>query len=58
MHARGYIKGRHAREKESHMLAFLCLEASQPGRRCYRLALGVFIPSGLASVVIILSRLF
>jgi hypothetical protein len=45
-------------KKEKAMLAFLSLEASQPGRRCYRLALGVFIPSGLASVVLMLSRLF
>lgn len=44
--------------KERAMLAFLCLEASQPGRKCYRLALGVFIPPEVASVVILLSRLF
>jgi hypothetical protein len=40
------------------MLAFFSLEASQPGRSSYRLALGVYVPPGLASMVLLLSRLF
>jgi hypothetical protein len=58
MHARGYIKGRHAREKERAVQAILFLEASQPGRTSYRLVLGVYIPLSLVSVVVSLSRLF
>lgn len=59
MHARGYNKGRHAREKgEGQMMAFLCLEASQPGRSSYRLALGLYVPPGMASVLLLLLRLF
>ena len=44
--------------KEQAMMAFLVLEASQPGRSCYRLSLGVMIPPGMASVVLLLLRLF
>ncbi len=40
------------------MMAFLILEASQPGRKSYRLAMGVFIPPAMASVVLMLLRLF
>lgn len=40
------------------MLVSLCLEASQPGRSSYRLAVGVYIPLGLSSVLTLLSRLF
>jgi len=40
------------------MVAFFYLEASQPCGRCYRLALGcVFYPQ-VASVIVLLSRLF
>jgi len=44
--------------KGEAMTALLILEASQPGRSCYRLSLGVFIPPGLVSAVLLLFRLF
>jgi hypothetical protein len=40
------------------MGVFLFLEASQPCGRTYRLGLGCFIPPNLASMMILLVRLF
>ena len=40
------------------MLVFFYLEASQPCRTSYRLGLGWFIPPKLASMVVMLVRLF
>jgi hypothetical protein len=39
------------------MMAFVQLEASQPGGKTYRLSFGVFLPQ-LASMVVLFSRLF
>jgi hypothetical protein len=40
------------------MLVFFFLEASQPSGTTYRLGLGCFMPPKLASMVIMLIRLF
>ena len=40
------------------MIAFLALEASQSNGSCYRLVIGVKIPSRIASMLILLGRLF
>ena len=45
-------------EKENPMRVYLTLEASQPCGTTYRLGLGAYVPFGLASVVVALSRLF
>jgi hypothetical protein len=48
----------HALEKGGHMLVFLYLEASQPSGATYRIGLGCFVPPKLASMVVLLIRLF
>ena len=40
------------------MLVFFYLEASQPNGATYRLGLGCFVPPKLASMVVLLVRLF
>jgi hypothetical protein len=40
------------------MGVFLILEASQPSGATYRLGLGCFVPPKLASMVVMLMRLF
>jgi hypothetical protein len=58
MHDVGYTKGPRAIETESAMVVFLYLEASQPCGTSYRLGLGCLIHPKLASVIIVLLRLF
>jgi hypothetical protein len=43
---------------ERHMLVFLYLEASQPCGKSYRLGLGCYLPPQLASMIVMLLRLF
>ena len=45
-------------EKEEHMLVFFYLEASQPSGATYRMGLGCYVPPKLASMVVLLVRLF
>jgi hypothetical protein len=40
------------------MFVFLCLEARQPNGTTYRLGLGCFMPPKLASMVVVLIRVF
>jgi hypothetical protein len=40
------------------MLVFLCLEARQPSGATYRVGLGCFVPPRLASMMVLLIRLF
>jgi hypothetical protein len=40
------------------MIVFLYLEATQPSGATYRLGLGCFVPPKLASMVLMLIRLF
>jgi hypothetical protein len=47
-----------AREKEKQVIAFLALEASKSNGSYYRLVLGVKIPPRVASVIMLLARLF
>jgi hypothetical protein len=40
------------------MFVFLCLEARQPNGAAYRLGLGCYLPPKLASMIVVLLRLF
>jgi hypothetical protein len=47
-----------AQETEGTMIVFLYLEASRPNGETYRLGLGCLVPPKLASMVVLLIRLF
>jgi hypothetical protein len=52
------IKDPRARDKENMMFVFLWLEARQPSATTYRFGFGWFVPPKLASMVVMLIRLF
>jgi len=52
------IKGHSHHREENTMLVFLYLEARQPNGVAYHLGLGCFVPPNLASMIVMLLRLF